>query len=56
MYIYEVIANGTHLGQYDADDAQGALDACARDAGYSDEEDMVHRLGQPSELEARRVE
>ena len=53
---YEVSANGTVFGIYKADDEQGARDLCAQDAGYKNEEDMVKRLEQPSELEAVEVE
>lgn len=49
---FEVSANGTVFGTYEADDAQGARDACARDAGYKSEADMAKQLGQGSELVA----
>lgn len=49
---FEVSANGTIFGVYAADDAQGARDACAVDAGYKSEADMVAQLDQPSELVA----
>lgn len=52
---FEVSANGTVFGIYEADDAQGARDACAIDAGYKSEADMAEKLGQPSELEAIEV-
>lgn len=56
LSIYEVSANGTVLGIYEAENKQKALDLCARDAGYTSEEDMVNRLSQASELEAVEVE
>lgn len=49
---FEVSANGSTFGVYEADSEQGARDACAVDAGYKSEADMVERLGQPSELVA----
>lgn len=52
---YEVSANGSVFGVYEADDEQGARDACARDAGYKSEAEMVVRLEQPSELGAVEV-
>ena len=52
---FEVSANDTVFGVYEADDEQGARDACAVDAGYKNEADMIARLGQPSELEAKEV-
>lgn len=50
---YEVSANGTALGIYVGDDEQEARDACARDAGYKSEADMVERLEQQSALIAK---
>lgn len=52
---FEVSANGTVFGVYEADDEQGARDACAQDAGYKSEADMVARLERKSELEAVAV-
>lgn len=49
---FEVSANGTVFGTYEAESEQAARDACAVDAGYKSEADMVERLGQPSELVA----
>lgn len=49
---FEVSGNGRVFGIYEADDAQGARDACAVDAGYKGEADMVATLGQPSDLVA----
>lgn len=46
---------GAAEGTYEAEDEQGARDAFARDAGYDDEDGMVLWLGQPSEIEARRI-
>lgn len=51
MSRYEVSANGTVFGVYEADTLEGALDLCAQDAGYKDVSDMESQLGQPSELE-----
>ena len=52
---YEVSANGTIFGVYEAETEQDARDQCARDAGYRSEADMVQRLGAQSELEARKA-
>ena len=49
---FQVEANGTVFGVYEAEDAQGARDACAVDAGYKSEADMASQLEQPSELVA----
>jgi hypothetical protein len=43
---------GADLGIYSADSAEGAIEACVRDAGYDSVEDMERRLGQACELEA----
>ena len=43
---------GADLGIYWADSAEGAIEACVRDAGYDSVEDMERRLGQACELEA----
>lgn len=56
MSKYEVSANGTVFGIYEADSEQAARDLCAQDAGYESEEEMEKRLSQPSELEAVEVE
>ena len=52
---FQVEANGTVFGIYEADDAQGARDACAVAAGYKSEADMVSQLERPSELIATEV-
>lgn len=49
---FEVFANDVTFGIYEAEDAQGARDACAVDAGYQSEADMVKQLERPSELVA----
>ena len=46
MKSYQVEANGTVFGIYLADNTQGARDACAQEAGYKDELDMVVQLEQ----------
>lgn len=56
MSNYEVSANGTVFGIYEASCAQEARDLCAQDAGYLSEEEMETRLEQPSELEAVEIE
>lgn len=56
MSKYEVSANGTVFGIYEADSEQAARDLCAQDAGYESEEEMGKRLEQPSELEAVVIE
>jgi hypothetical protein len=56
MNKYQVSANGAVFGIYKAKDEQGARNACARDAGYKSEVDMVKKLEQPSELIAELVE
>lgn len=52
---FEVSANGTVFGTYEADSEQAARDLCAIDAGYKSEADMVDRLEQPSDLVATEV-
>lgn len=49
---FEVSANGQVFGVYEAADAQGARDMCAKDAGYKSEADMVAQLERSSELVA----
>lgn len=55
MSKYEVSANGTVFGTYEAESAQAARDLCAQDAGYESEADMVRRLEQASALVAVEV-
>jgi hypothetical protein len=52
MSKFEVSANGTIFGIYEAATEQEARDMCAQDAGYKSEADMEVQLEQPSELEA----
>ena len=56
MTTYEVSANGTVFGTYEADSKQAARDLCAQDAGYQSEADMESQLEQESELVAVEVE
>ena len=53
---FEVFANGHSFGIYEAETEQDARDACARDAGYESEADMIEKLEQPSQLKAVEVE
>ena len=53
---YQVSANGTHFGIYEAESEHAARDLCCIDAGYLSEEDMAERLEQPSELVAEEAE
>lgn len=53
---FQVEANGTIFGIYPGTTEQDARDACAREAGYQSEADMVDRLDQPSELIATEIE
>ncbi len=55
MARYQVSANGTLFGTYDADSPQHARDLCAQDAGFRDEADMANQTEQPSELVAIAV-
>jgi hypothetical protein len=52
---FQVEANGATFGVYEANDAQSARDACAIDAGYASEADMVAQLGQDSDLVATAI-
>lgn len=54
-YRYRVSANGHDFGVYCAESEQGARDACAQDAGYESESEMVSRLERPSDLIAELV-
>ena len=53
---FEVFANDLSFGIYEAETEQDARDACARDAGYESEANMVENLEQPSQLKAVEVE
>jgi len=55
LHAFLVHADGHDFGIYLAHDEQGARDACAFDAGYADEAEMVARLEQPSNLIAQSV-
>lgn len=57
MNHYEITnkATGFCLGVYEADSHLLAIEACVRDAGYESVADMEQRLGQPCELEAKKV-
>jgi hypothetical protein len=56
MAQFQVSANGTDFGIYEADTEQDARDACAVDAGYDSEADMAAKLDAKSELQAVEVE
>ena len=56
MAQFQVSSNGTEFGIYEADTEQAARDACAVDAGYKREDQMVETLESPSELLAVEVE
>jgi hypothetical protein len=56
MNKFQVSANGTIFGVYEAATEQDARDLCAQDAGYKTEADMVARLEQPSALVAEIAE
>jgi hypothetical protein len=47
---FEISANGTVFGTYEGATEQQARDACAIDAGYKSESDMVAKLEAPSEF------
>lgn len=42
---YTITANGTDMGVYWGTDEEGALDAYARDAGYSDYNELADEHG-----------
>jgi Uma2 family endonuclease len=50
-----VYSNDANFGVFEAEDEQGAIDACAREAGYESERDMVQQLEQASTLIAKMV-
>ena len=56
MAQFQVSANGTDFGIYEAYTEQAARDACAVDAGYDSESDMTSRLDAKSELQAVEVQ
>ena len=45
MAVFQITANDTDMGEYTADSAAEALDAYARDAGYSDYSEVVAQFG-----------
>jgi len=51
-----VYSNDASFGVFEAEDEQGAIDACAREAGYESERDMVRRLNEASTLIAKPAE
>ena len=55
MATFNVNANASEFGLIEADTAQEARDIAAQMAGYESEEEMVNRLGQPSEIIAEEV-
>lgn len=52
MAKFQVSANGQVFGIYEGETEQDARNACAADAGYKSEADMVAQLEEPSELVA----
>jgi hypothetical protein len=55
MFYFEVSANDTILGTWEAESEQQARDLCAQDAGCASEAEMVAQLEHPSEWVARKV-
>jgi len=49
MSTFTIDANGSDMGCYVADTAAQALDAYARDAGYTDYADVVKQFGDDAE-------
>lgn len=45
MSVYLITSNDVNLGEYQAETAQAAIDACARDAGYTSEADVIAQFG-----------
>lgn len=52
---FQVEANGSPYGVYEANDEKGARDAAARDAGYKSAAHMIARLQGSCELTATEV-
>ena len=50
---FTVWANSGVFGPYEAEDEQGARDACAQDAGYESEAQMEKALERESELQVK---
>lgn len=55
MATYEVSANGTDFGVFEAACEQEARDLCAQEAGYQSERDMELRLDESSALQAKEA-
>jgi hypothetical protein len=51
-----VYSNDASFGIFEAEDEQQAIDACAREAGYESERDMIRQLNGASTLIAKVVE
>jgi len=49
MTTFNIIANGTEMGTYEGTDADAAVEAYARDAGYKSASDAATSLGQSVE-------
>ena len=45
MAVFQITANDTDMGEYTADSAADALDAYAKDAGYSNYSEVVAQFG-----------
>lgn len=42
--IFEIVANGNLFGEYEGENADAAIDAYAREAGYEDFADLLRRV------------
>ncbi|AFH21688.1 hypothetical protein OSG_eHP7_00035 [environmental Halophage eHP-7] len=46
---FQLVANGTDMGTYQGADEEDALDAYARDAGYTDYDELAEEHGDEAE-------